>query len=194
LNDNGAAPLPPDIVTKKFQQKGWFIGRDRRHDICPDCLVKHRRRTQKQEEPVATVIKPDFAAVENEPRKMDVDERRIIFAKLNDVWAGKDQGYVVPWTDASVARDLGVPAAWVVEIRSSMFGEAHDNQEIRDVLTRIEAVNAQVSLKIVEAAKLRAEATDLIVRANALNGSINELRRASEGMIAIATRIEKAVK
>ncbi len=38
------------------------------------------------------------------------------------------------------------------------------------------------------------EATDLIVRANALNGSINELRRSSEGMIAIATRIEKAVK
>jgi len=82
---------------------------------------------------------------------------------------------------------------WWLEI-CNPFHQIHDNQEIRDVLTRIQAVNAQVVVKIAEADKLRGEATDLIVRANALNGSLHELRRASEGMIAIATRIEKAVK
>lgn len=33
-----SAELPDQVVRKKFQQKGWLLGRTRESDWCPDCL------------------------------------------------------------------------------------------------------------------------------------------------------------
>lgn len=49
-------------------------------------------------------------------------EKRIIFAKLNDVYEDETVGYADHWTDAMVAADLGVPVEWVVEVRDESFG------------------------------------------------------------------------
>jgi hypothetical protein len=49
-------------------------------------------------------------------------EKRIIFAKLNDVYEDEKVGYSGDWSDAKVAKDLGVPVAWVKEVRDESFG------------------------------------------------------------------------
>ena len=38
-------------------------------------------------------------------------ERRIIFAKLEEVYEDEERGYKVPWTDAAVANRFGPGAA-----------------------------------------------------------------------------------
>lgn len=192
INDNGNVELPPDVVRRKAVQQHWVVGKNRSADVCPDCndRIIRRRRAELKKGPAVTA----FPKTVEEPRKMEVDDRRIVFAKLAEVWAGKDAGYATPWTDQAVAKDLGVPLAWVVEIRSSMFGEARDNSEIRDFLERSSKLLADANMTLAEAQKLRDEASKVTIAANSLNGTLHELRRAMEGLAVVADRIAKAVK
>jgi len=50
------------------------------------------------------------------------DDRRIIFAKLNDCYDSERTGYRGGWTDTKVARDLGVPVEWVSQVREDLLG------------------------------------------------------------------------
>jgi hypothetical protein len=61
---------------------------------------------------------------------MDRTTKRIIFSKLNDVYADEKTGYSGDWTDAKVAADLGVSVDWVREVRDEDFGP-ETNAEIR---------------------------------------------------------------
>lgn len=205
--------LPMQMITKKFQQKGWEVGQVARKDKCPACVeadtaarrAKNNRHGNvvpiKPEEPAMSVqppisiTSPHLQRVSAEPpRTMDVDERRLIFAKLQETYIDKDAGYAVPWTDQAVAKDLGVPLAWVADVRSNFFGPVRDNGEIRELLDKIVIIRDEIGRKCDEAEKLRKEGTELIVRANTLNGSIIELRRTAEHLVTAAGRIEKALK
>lgn len=53
-------------------------------------------------------------------RPMDKADRRIVFAKLNEVYG--DDMYLEDWIDQKVAEDLGVPVEWVAEVREGDFG------------------------------------------------------------------------
>ncbi len=35
---DGGRVLPDDVVSKKFKQRGWLLGRNRGYDVCPKCL------------------------------------------------------------------------------------------------------------------------------------------------------------
>jgi hypothetical protein len=35
---DGGRVLPDDLVSKKFKQRGWLLGRNRGYDVCPKCL------------------------------------------------------------------------------------------------------------------------------------------------------------
>lgn len=59
-------------------------------------------------------------------------ERRIIFAKLNDVYTDETKGYSGDWNDAKVAADLGVSVDWVSQVRDADFGP-ETNETIRSV-------------------------------------------------------------
>lgn len=132
--------------------------------------------------------------VEVEARKMEVDERRVVFTKLNDVWAGGDIGYSAPWTDAAVAKDLGVPLAWVVEVRSQLFGEVRDNQEIRDVLDKITKVRKDIADNLLVAVGMTRQMAEMATQAKELHNKIKELQRTADGLYAIATRIEESTR
>jgi hypothetical protein len=43
---NSSNTLPIDIVAKKFRDRGWDIGHNRRHDICPDCCIRLSAKTR----------------------------------------------------------------------------------------------------------------------------------------------------
>ena len=64
------------------------------------------------------------------PPQMQREDRRIVADKIADVY--EDEGYIAPWTDELVAQDLGVPRAWVAEVRDFMFGPANENPKLAE--------------------------------------------------------------
>lgn len=78
-------------------------------------------------------VKTNAVAVEP-PREMSRDDRRVIFAKLNEVYIDESKGYDNGWSDHRVAVDLGVPRAWVASVREEMFGPDKSNAEARQLV------------------------------------------------------------
>lgn len=210
LFDNGSVQLPNPTVAEKFARMGCEIGRNRSRDRCATCAANERLAKRKKEEPVKVDANKNIPLTERavmngasklpaempapEQREMDTDERRVIFIAIDERWAGKDQGYITPWTDQAVASHLGVPMSWVAQVRSQFFGDVRDNSEIRELLDRITKYSVEASQKVAEAQQLAEQAKMLYQKSNALNASIAELKRGIDGAIAIATRIEKALK
>jgi len=75
----------------------------------------------------------DKAPVAEKPRDMTRDDRRIVFDKINGVYDGGH--YIAPWTDAAVAKDLGVPRDWVAKVREEFFGPAGSNPLLDEYLS-----------------------------------------------------------
>lgn len=113
-NTHGGA-MAPEGVAAKFRNKGWSISSRGNHDICPSCQEKKAKEPAKD----SNVI--DLIRAEP-PRVMGKEDRRVIFSKINDVYMDERTGYAKGWSDKKVSDDLGVPLAWVREIREEHFG------------------------------------------------------------------------
>lgn len=124
-----------------FRQKGWIVGNGPAVDVCPICQKR---------KPALKIVKSekmDAAATEikaDPPREMGREERRIITDKLDDVYDDKAGRYKAPWTDAAVARDLGVPRAWVSDVREQFFGPECSNSDFDAFLERAAPVIAEM--------------------------------------------------
>lgn len=148
---NHAGSVSTEHLPKEFSRKGWFVGKTERTDTCPSCLAKKRGPKPKQEKemgielvappvtstvdvpalnaamnagtPHTEALKPTpMPSVIHEDRAMDRTERRLIFARLNEIYIDETKGYSADWTDAKVAADLGVPVSWVADVREADFG------------------------------------------------------------------------
>jgi len=134
---NGHRAKPPEAVTQHFRNHGWSIGNGPRMDVCPEC---QKRR------PELKVVKMETseAPKAEPPREMGREDRRIITDKLDEVYDEKAVRYRSPWTDAAVARDLGVPRAWVGEVREQFFGPEGSNPEFDDFLEKAAPIIAEM--------------------------------------------------
>jgi len=183
----------------RFENRDWFVGDGPKEDLCPEhakAAIEERRARRR---PHATNLKliSDNGAEPimqtPQPKAMTRDDKRIINAKLHDVYIGEREGYSTPWTDKKVAEDLGVPLAWVVEIREDLFGPAADNAEVRDYLERAE--------------KAKQEAADLLAKLNTqiiaiesaaatlpkIKALVAEVQRKLDTMNVTGQRIQRAV-
>lgn len=124
--------LPAQVVRKLFQQRNWTVGRTPRHDRCPGCTARVPAPSPEAEK-VVPMVSSTLTVVPAVPRAMEVDDRRIIFAQLNDVYLDGTQGYSAGWSDKRVAEHLNVPRAWVATIREENFGPARDNEDVREL-------------------------------------------------------------
>lgn len=207
LLDRNDVQLPPNVVKKKFEQKGWFIGKDERHDVCPACIDKKKqerraRRTTGTIIEAASIFQPTAstkgevmdAKTEAPIAQATRDDKRIIFAKLNEAYINATEGYQTPWTDKKIAEDLGVPLAWVRDIREEMFGPASDNQEVREVLAKAEHLVDESRTLVTESAKIHAEITSFIGRANNVNGSIQDMLRKVDVLTNNIIRLRKSIE
>lgn len=176
------------LSIKKFRDKGWFIGNNRKHDLCPECNMKPRRPRVipliiNQPQPVIEGIVPTTIAPSNNPitvappREMTREDRRIILAKLNDVYLDERLGYDKGWSDKKVAEDLGVPQAWVAQLRDENFGPDNANEEARAMVEMTQRLSMEV-------AEFKARFDALIVDRDALTRRMSDLER-------MASRIEK---
>jgi hypothetical protein len=110
-------------------------------------------------EPVKPILE------ESAERSMGREDRRVIWAKLEEVYADEATGYKPGWSDGRVARDLNVPLSWVTVVRDENFGALPDNPEIRIIVEEarvlLDMINAQVE-----------KAYRLLTSVNEINGVI----------------------
>ena len=129
------ALLPPVAIAKKFAQRGWSIGANETWHVCPKCVALKSKRPAltvvptKQE---VNEVKLESVVTAAPPRTMQRDDRRIVFDKLNGVYLDEKRGYETGWSDQKVANDLGVPRAWVEQVREEMFGPLNTNPEMEE--------------------------------------------------------------
>lgn len=175
--------LPDAVVIRKFQQKNWELGANERRDYCPSCVEKRRPK------PVLKVVEEQTPKAEP-PRVMTRDDRRIIFAKLSEVYLDEKRGYEQGWSDQKVATDLGIPRKWVEDIRKENFGDIGTNEdmaqfqaeasamlaEARKVLLLTQTVRDEIntSLKKLEA-PIFADIRDKLARIERLGHDIQKL-------------------
>lgn len=134
------------------------------------------------------------AVSETPPTEPTRADKRLIFAKLEEVYVDESAGYKTPWTDAAVAKDLGVPMAWVASVREENFGPANDNGEIRDMLARVKAASSEAMKVLAEAKSIRAEGKSILDRVNASISAAVDIGKKLDGLTAIAERIERSLK
>lgn len=108
---------------------------------------------------IKPVAPPSLKAVP--PREMSRDDRRLIFAKLDEIYVSETEGYAPGWTDEKVASDLGIPRAWVETIRDENFGPLKDNAETRKLLAEVEELVKQVKGVETKAADLLRKAHEI---------------------------------
>ena len=161
-------------VIRKFENLGWSF---RNHKAtCPGCMKASRAAQMRflhspkgAPMPTENVTKfPPLPPAGVKP--MGKSDRRVIFIKLDEVYQDEKKGYLPGWTDQRVATDLGIPEAWVKEIREENFGSVSSNPDIdlvlaeakkwedeRGVLERRASALADQIEKIVGEAKKMAE-------------------------------------
>lgn len=148
LLNSGGVPISEKGLEQKFSSKGWGIGRNAAYDICPDCVKKERRVMLK-------VVKEAESASQAEPRQMALEDRRIIFAKLNEVYIDEKRGYDNGWSDLKVAQDLNIPRKWVETIRAENFGPIGINPEVQDYITQADQLMAAMKELLAEEKRSR---------------------------------------
>lgn len=133
--------LEQQFVRNKLTSEGWLIGKKETQHRCPGCYsaikASQARKNNEESKIVTLPVKP---AEPEAPRTMSRDDRRIVFEKLNEVYVDEKTGYGPGWTDAKVATDLGVPRAWVKQLRDEMFGPEGSNEEIRATITEAQTL------------------------------------------------------
>ncbi len=149
--------LPPEALEKIFTRKGWSVHRTGRH-ACPECNEK--------ENAVA------------EPRKMDLKDRRRIIARLVEVYDDVNARYCDNITDASVAKDLGMPPAWVETLREENFGPDGRNVEMDRIAAAIGALHANAEQLSTDALAVAARGEDLSAVAQELRKRLDAIAEA----------------
>lgn len=132
------------VLPKKFAALGWRVGSRAAKHVCPACQEKStdvmvaapdivapptRIATDSKEIPVTSPPETIRPLKAEEPRPASIDERRIINEKLADVYG--DKGYTGDWTDEKLARDLGVPRAWVAQVREFSYGPNLNENDVK---------------------------------------------------------------
>jgi len=138
------------FIARKLEMKGWRIGKSRTSHRCPRCFnaaktaaihKSEKKIMSNKKEMLNSTSSSALQVVQENPRVMTREDRRIIFAKLNEVYDG--DCYSSGWTDEKVATDLGVPRAWVRVIREENIGDNDGNYEIRAQIKEAQTALAQ---------------------------------------------------
>ena len=186
---------PTPLVQQKMRHRGWEIGNRASADLCPDCVsskhAKHNKLEEKMENNVVTYVKAE------EPPTMSREDRRLIFAKIDEVYLDENIGYSDGWTDSRVANDLGVPLAWVRDIRSENFGDERSNAAITKQLDEVKAVLAQAKklhLDTKDSMRNMSEQTDKITKMlKQLTDNISKMQKEMNAMNHEISRQESKV-
>lgn len=177
------------LAKRKFEKNGWVVGRRVADHRCPECIrlvtkpmFKSLEPLKEKEDTVPTPTLVTAPVMAETPAAMSRDDRRVIFAKLNEVYQDERKGYALDWSDKRVAEDLGVPRAWVVEVRDQNFGPDR-NAEFIEAITEGKRIIADFLKLSVEIKAVQARHT---AETEALTNRLTPIALA-------VTRIEKQI-
>ena len=187
--------MASEVVARHFAAKGWDVGKRPSHDVCPACqqAARHRRRAKLSvvpDAPAAPVGALSFIPAPKEepqpmtfvaqknpltpgplsadpPRQMSREDKRLVYGKIDEHYLDEVRGYDSGWTDERIAKDLGVPRAWVSNVRAEMFGEAEGNGEIRRLLAEVIELKAQGVALMERANEIQKEIASLMPKRSA---------------------------
>jgi len=161
------------ITASHFRKEGWRVGAGPRAHRCPKCIAARAApanpsiiKDTKMTETKPAAAKPSPS--EMPPRVMGKDDRRIVFAKIDEVYLGEGQGYSSNWSDEKIAKDLNVPRAWVASVREDMFGPAEPEFDAAPLLARIFAHEKDAAALLATSTSLKAKAAELATQAERL--------------------------
>lgn len=188
--------LATEDLLRRWARAGWVVGAKPNADLCPSCAAAKRKARRikagahvpPEPAPVAILDLSEPApmsptnvhhlpVIVEPPVEMGRDDRRIIFAKLDEVYLSADKGYSAGWTDHRIATDLGVPRAWVERVREEMFGPARDNEDIRELREHFAALRG-----------------DMNICASRIEALLNEAKVAKEEFVALRQRADRFEK
>lgn len=183
--------MPPDEAARRFSAKGWDLSKGRRdRDVCPKCsAIKPIGEVKTMQTPNLTVVPANEKA--EKPIEMSREDKRVIFAKLNEVYVDERIGYGDGWGDGRVSQDLGVPLAWVRLVREENFGPDASNDEIRGLIKQAQSCVSDIKSHVEQVARVRdgldalfkqikvleAAATPLSMQANRIDGHIARIAK-----------------
>lgn len=201
-----AIGLPLDVAVKRFEQKGWDMsGGKRERDTCPKCVEERDRAgkpivlgtvhpaPQRVVEPAALVPQMPTPVVADPPEPMARDDRRIIFAKLNDVYVDERVGYSNGWSDQRVAEDLNVPRGWVKGVREENFGPEATSEELRSHIDEARRLLADATDAVAKMEKCRSDAVDAMERLRNCWEAVKSLQSGAERIEKQLSRIVAAL-
>lgn len=168
---------PPIAAVQYFQNKDWVVGSTPRKDLCPLHAKPSRKKGMK-------AMADATAPAAEKPRELSRDDRRIVFDKINGVY--ENGGYITPWTDSAVAKDLGVPRDWVSQVREQFFGPAGSNPLFDEFLA------AKVSVEQRMAAVVGSQEV-AIKHFEACTKELADLRKKLDDLRLLGRRIEKEI-
>jgi hypothetical protein len=141
-------------------------------------MEKRKMQTPKLQG-VSKVINPSVT-VETPPREMGRDDRRIVFAKIDEVYLGEGNGYSQGWNDEAVAKDLAIPRAWVASVREEMFGPAISvedpkqlKQDLDAVCHRFNGIDMDMKVERFALVEMREKLDGAIARIDALRADMD---------------------
>lgn len=175
------------IVAHKMRGLGWHIGKTAKDHRCPACCKGGPAK-------ITPIFQATLSPAAEPPRAPSPDDKQIIFEKLRDVYAGGRAGYSGDWTDKRVAEDLGVPWAWVSEVREFAFGPERSNPVIDEQLAQARAVVEQHKDRLAQLETLKAEGAKLAASIHKVWEEYAPATAAVERMERRLIEIEKAVR
>jgi hypothetical protein len=180
--------LPQTVINKKFQQKGWKTGRKA---VGPCCLAPKPAKFIAEEamksaptlpkvptktiDSVATQINSQSPVAIEPPREMTAADKRKVFRAIDDQWDEGKGRYIGAASDQHIADTLGVPRAWVREVREENFGKSQRNEDIDKLIGDAKNLRA-------EAARNAATALDLATKFEQLDVKYQEMIRRLEAV------------
>lgn len=109
------------------------------------------------------------------PRELGRDERRLIFAEIDSVYLGPEDGYEGEWSDEKLALSLGVPRAWITTVREEFFGpEKGDNAKLKAALDRLTLIEGDVKNERAKIEEARTVFREELERIEAIAGRLGK--------------------
>jgi hypothetical protein len=112
------ADLPPEVLDKKFQAKGWTLD----PTTCPTCQEADRAATRAKKEAktmASMTIEPEVKTPSTTAIKMQLQMMRLLDEHFDADAGAFDAG----WSDERVAKETGLALSVVTSFRREGYGE-----------------------------------------------------------------------
>ena len=120
---------PEQALANMASRAGWQLNLKKQTVVCPDCQEK---------------TKVSKSATVSPPRQPTPADRRNIFKAIEEAYDTSNSCYCEPVTDQSIAKQLGVPWAWVADQREMNFGPAGPDPKIKKLMDRADWLKEHV--------------------------------------------------